>query len=696
MAPGELQKFSGIGPKTMDRLNKLGIVDLTTLLFHLPLRYEDRTKISSISNLSIGCHAAVVGIITESRVIKYGRAVLQCTLTNGSGSLQLSFFNFAKFRLQFKLKPGVRLYCYGEIRFTGRGIGMTHPEYKILASNEQPPVFDYLTAIYPTTDGLSQAVLRKLVAQGLALVSSKEKSLELLPRPLLVELRLANLVDALIFVHNLPPNPPPTMNPTLALDRNHPMLRRLIFEELLAEQISLLQVRLTIKKQQANNIHWRSRFSQEFLGKFPFNLTGAQTRVLGEIAEDLAKQEPMLRLLQGDVGCGKTIVAALAMGQTALNGYQTVLMAPTELLAKQHFKNISRWLSSFGIKVGLLIGNIVGKERSSTLHDINNGNIQITIGTHALFQAQVEFHNLALIVIDEQHRFGVHQRLQLRDKGYKNGYLPHQLIMTATPIPRTLAMTIYADLDYSMIDEMPPEHESVKTAVISNARRPEVIERVRNSCRAGKQVYWVCPLITESEHIQCQAAETLTQNLAGELPERRIALIHGRLSTEQKEQIMVDFLEHRVDLLVATTVIEVGIDVANANLMIIENAERLGLVQLHQLRGRVGRGGGSSYCLLLYQPPLLSLAKQRLLLMREQTDGFILAQKDLEIRGAGEVLGTKQSGTKQLKIADLFLDRELIPVAQKVGLLLLKEYPAAAHAIMARWMNNIEQYGQIG
>lgn len=692
MIPSELQKFSGIGPKTMDRLNKLGIVDLTTLLFHLPLRYEDRTKISSINNLSIGCHAAVVGIITESRVIKYGRTVLQCTLADGSGSLQLSFFNFTKFRLQFKLKAGVRLYCYGEIRFIGRGIGMTHPEYRILASREQPPVSKGLTAIYPTTDGLSQTVLRKLVAQGLALASSKERSLEVLPESLLVELGLANLVDALIFVHS----PPPNMDPTLALNRNHPMRRRLIFEELLAEQMSMLRMRLTIKKYQAYNIHWLKKFDQEFLANLSFTLTRAQIKVLNEIAEDLAKQEPMLRLLQGDVGCGKTIVAILAMGQVALNGYQTALMAPTELLARQHFKNINRWLSPCGIKIGLLSGNIIGKERSSILHNISSGSVQIAIGTHALFQTQVEFHNLALVIIDEQHRFGVHQRLQLRDKGYKDGYLPHQLIMTATPIPRTIAMTIYADLDYSVIDEMPLGHEPVKTMVISNTRRPEVIERVRSNCRGGKQAYWVCPLVTESEHVQCQAAETLAQNLEEELPELRIALIHGRLNAEQKEQIMVDFLEHRVDLLVATTVIEVGIDVANANLMIIENAERLGLVQLHQLRGRVGRGSGSSYCLLLYQPPLLSLAKQRLLLLREQTDGFILAQKDLEIRGAGEVLGTKQSGARKLKIADLFLDRNLIPIVQKAGLLLLKEHPNAAHAIMTRWMNNREQYGQIG
>ena len=692
MIPSELPVLSGIGPKTVERLNKLGIVDLTTLLFHLPLRYEDRTKIAAIGSLSVGCQAAVVGVITESRVIKYGRTVLQCTLTDDSGSLQLSFFNFAKFRLQLKLKVGIRLYCYGETRLTNIGIGMTHPEYRILASQEQPPVATSLTAIYPTTNGLAQTVLRKLIAQGLVLASAKEKSIEVLPKPLLVELGLVNLVDALIFVHS----PPPSTDPALVLHRDHPMRRRLIFEELLVEQMSLLRMRLTIKQQRAYGIQWQGKFNQEFLTRLAFTLTKAQTKVLDEIAEDLAKSEPMLRMLQGDVGCGKTIVAILAMAQVTLNGYQTALMAPTELLARQHFKNISRWLSPFGIKIGLLSGNIVGKERSSTLHDISSGSVQIAIGTHALFQSQVVFHNLALVVIDEQHRFGVHQRLQFRDKGYKNGYLPHQLIMTATPIPRTIAMTIYADLDYSVIDEMPAGREPAKTVVISNTRRPEVIERVRSNCHGGRQTYWVCPLITQSEHVQCQAAETLAQNLRGELPELRIALIHGHLSAEQKEQIMADFLEHRLDLLVATTVIEVGIDVANANLMIIENAERLGLVQLHQLRGRIGRGGGSSYCLLLYQPPLSSVAKQRLLLLREQTDGFMLAQKDLEMRGAGEVMGTKQSGNQQLKIADLFLDRQLIPAVQKAGLLLLKKYPTIAHTIMTRWLNNREQYGQIG
>ncbi len=686
-----LHKFQGIGPKTLERLSKLDIVDLPSLLFHLPLRYEDRTKIYPLEDLFIGCHAAVLGTIVESRIIKRGRSILHCTLHDGHGFLRISFFNFAKFRLQFKLRIGVRLQCYGEVRSLGNTLGMVHPEYRILGADEIPSMADTLTAVYPTTAGLSQSTLRKLVAQALVQISTSGDMLEVLPEALLTKLNFSNIVDALIFIHQ----PPSGLSMAAVLDRCHPMRQRLIFEELLAVQMSILKLRLVAKNHEAHSIHWSDEFCAQLFSSLPFALTMAQCRVVQEIAVDLRKNQPMLRLVQGDVGCGKTIIAAVAIGQVVLNGYQAAIMVPTELLARQHFKNLSHWLAPFGIRTALLVGNTLGTQRASILSDVEDGSTQVIVGTHALFQSQLQFKNLTLVVIDEQQRFGVHQRLQFRAKGVKNGYLPHQLIMTATPIPRTMAMAIYADLDYSIVDEMPPGREEVKTLVIENTRRSEVIERVRSNCRLGKQVYWVCPLIMESESLQCQAAETLARELRLLLPELNLALIHGRLVAEQRELIMAKFLQGEVDLLVATTVIEVGVDVANANLMIIENAERLGLVQLHQLRGRVGRGNDRSYCILMYQSPLSSLAKQRLLLMREQSNGFILAQKDLEMRGAGEILGTKQSGAWELKIANLFLDQGLISMVQEIALELLRHYSTSATTIMNRWLGSRGDYGDV-
>lgn len=684
-------KLYGVGPKILERLHKLSLYTIQDLLFHLPLRYEDRTKISLIRRLKIGEYAVIVGTITESQVVRHGRVILYCTLQDASGSLRLGFFNFTKQRLQYKFRPGVRLYCYGELRFIGNALGMIHPEFKILALDQEPPIAKNLTPVYPTTDGLSQSVLRKLILQAINIAKSNQHLFEYFPAPLLEELKFPDLVDALCFVHQ----PAARLDPNAVLNRNHPMRQRLIFEELLSLQLGLLKLRFETKTHQALLLAWNDEFTAKFLASLPFTLTNAQLRVLKEIAFDLKQPKPMLRLLQGDVGCGKTIVAALAIAQVVKCGYQAAIMAPTELLAEQHFKNLTHSLVPFGIKVILLSGKIKGSKRSNVLTEIADGTAEVIVGTHALFQEKIKFKHLAFVVIDEQHRFGVHQRAKLREKGYQNNKYPHQLIMTATPIPRTLAMTIYADLDCSIIDEMPKGRPTVTTILVSNRRHEEIINHLRNNCREGRQAYWVCPLIEESEFLQCQAAETLAKELVGRLPELRIGLVHGRQPSVQKEKVMTEFLAHNIDLLVATTVIEVGVDVPNASLMVIENAERLGLVQLHQLRGRIGRGVTASFCALMYQQPLSNLARQRLLLLRDTTDGFILARKDLEMRGVGEVLGTRQTGILQMRIADLFLDQHLIPEVQKVALFLLKKYENIALAIIARWVGDREKYGEI-
>ncbi|CAL7959546.1 ATP-dependent DNA helicase RecG [Gammaproteobacteria bacterium] len=684
-------KLTGVGPKTASRLTKLNLLTAQDLLFHLPLRYEDRTKISPIRSLKIGEYATVVGTIEMIETIYHGRAKLICKLRDPTGYLQLCFFNFAKQRLQFRLQAGTRLYCYGETHWSGHTPEMTHPEYKILALDEAPPITSTLTPVYPTTEGLSQSMLRNLVTQALNIATKNQTLTEYFPSEILKQLQFPNLVDAINFVHK----PPPNLNINAITSRDHPMRLRLIFEELLAEQLSLLKLRVETQNHAASAILWDSELATKFLASLSFTLTAAQQKVLQEIIKDLAKPKPMLRLLQGDVGCGKTVVAALAITQAVHRGFQAAILAPTEILAEQHFQNISHWLEPLNIKIILLTGKTTGKTRQSIIKNIADGTSQVIVGTHAIFQEKIKFKHLALIIIDEQHRFGVHQRLQLREKGLKNGQYPHQLIMTATPIPRTLAMTIYADLDCSIIDELPKGRAPITTIVISNKRRREVLEHVRSNCCAAKQAYWVCPLIEESENLQCQAAETLARDLTTTLPELHIGLIHGRMPSTQKEKIMAAFKKHEIDLLVATTVIEVGVDVPNASLMIIENAERLGLVQLHQLRGRIGRGTIASYCTLLYQTPLTETARQRLLLLRSSSDGFVLARKDLEMRGPGEVLGIKQTGLLQMRIADLISDQHLIPEVQKTAHLITQKYPLVVDPIIKRWIGAKEKYGNI-
>lgn len=686
-----LSQLKGIGPKTLARLEKLGIYSVQDLIFHLPFRYEDRTQISSVRSLQIGTSAGVVGTITATEIVRRGRTMFLCQLADDTGCIKLRFFNFAQAKLQFLLRPGVRLYCYGEVHYFGTGYEMVHPEYKILRPDELPPICDTLTPIYPTTDGLPQFGLQKIIYQALAILQQHGGLPEYLPAELLAELKLPHINNALFALHQ----PAKNENLVALSSRQHPWRQRLIFEELLAQQLCLLQLRSEVKTHAAIKINWEQKLADDFIASLPFSLTSAQQRVCHEIAQDLAVSKPMLRLLQGDVGCGKTIVAAMLILQLVKNGYQAAIMAPTELLAEQHYQNMLTWLTPFNLQIGLITGRIKGKVREAVYAEIAAGKIDVIVGTHAIFQEQVRFAKLALAIIDEQHRFGVHQRMALRDKGFTDGKYPHQLIMTATPIPRTLAMTIYADLDLSIIDELPPGRIPVQTIVLPCTRRAEIVARVREHCNNGSQAYWVCPLIEESEILQCQAAEQVARELTASLPELRIGLIHGRMKDVDKVRIMQEFKSGKINLLVATTVIEVGVDVPNASLMIIENAERHGLVQLHQLRGRIGRGKLKSYCVLLYQLPLSLNAKERLQIMRATNDGFELARKDLAMRGPGEVLGVRQTGILQLKIADLVLDQGLLPLIQEKSLYLQQMYQTIIPNITARWIGAKRNYGMV-
>lgn len=685
-----ITKFLGVGPATQARLEKLNIKTVQDLLFHLPLRYEDRTTITPIRSLKIGAYAGIVGIITATEIVRRNQAMFLCQLTDKSGVIKLRFFNFAKQKLQFLLKPGVRLYCYGEVNYFGTAYEMLHPEYRILKDNDLPPVSEILTPVYPTTEKLSQYTLRKLMVQALNILDN-DVFPELLPQEFLVNYNFPNIKAALHLLHR----PPKNADIKLLGARNNKIIQRLIFEELLSHQLSLLNLRTKIEENIAPKILWDDVSNNKLLGNLAFKLTKAQEKVIAEIASDLAKEKPMLRLLQGDVGSGKTVVAASVILQTINSGFQAAIMAPTEILAEQHFHNIRAWLEPLNIQVCLITGKIQGKLRVQIYKEIEDGRAQVIIGTQAIFQEKIKFSNLGLIIIDEQHRFGVHQRLSLRDKGFNAGKYPHQLIMSATPIPRTLAMTVYADLDLSVIDELPKGRIKISTVALPNSKRSEVLTRVRENCNNGRQAYWVCPLIEESEILQCQAAEKLIIELRNSLPELNVGLVHGRMNDIEKLEVMSAFKKGKINLLVATTVIEVGVDVPNASLMIIENAERLGLVQLHQLRGRIGRGMIESFCVLLYQMPLSENAKERLEVMRESCDGFFIARKDMEMRGFGEVLGIKQTGLLRLKVADLFQDQSLLPEVQKTALKIFKQYPEVISELVLRWVGNSEHYGTV-
>jgi ATP-dependent DNA helicase RecG len=680
----------GVGDTLALKLRALGVESIQDLLFLLPLRYEDRTRTVPLGELTPGQRAAVEGDVLLTEVAFRGRRQMLCRIADGSGFLTLRFFHFTA-QQQGGLTRGVRIRCFGEARRGAQGLEMVHPEYRRVDSAAARSAEDHLTPIYPSTEGLTQGRLRSLVGMALDQIGAADLP-EWLPPAVLADSRLPSLRDALMYVHRPPADAP---MPQL-IEWRHPAQRRLAFEELLAHQLSLKVLRRRIQSEPGWPLATDGALKQDLLAALPFRLTAAQLRVLGEVEGDLAEPKPMLRLVQGDVGCGKTLVAALAATRAVQMGLQVALMAPTELLADQHAQNFRRWFEPLGVTVTSLTSRYTGKARSAVLAGIREGHASIVIGTHALFQDALEFASLALVIVDEQHRFGVHQRLKLREKGSRGGHRPHQLIMTATPIPRTLAMTAYADLDVSIIDELPPGRTPVNTVVLTDARRDEVVMRIRTACLEGRQAYWVCPLIDESEEMPYRAAEETAAALKEALPELELGLVHGRMPSAAKDLTMRRFSAGEIHLLVATTVIEVGVDVPNATLMVIENAERMGLAQLHQLRGRVGRGRHESSCVLLYRPPLSLQARERLAVMRQTNDGFVVARRDLELRGPGELMGTRQTGLPQMRVADLRRDADLLPKVQIAADTMLRDWAPNVPPLIRRWVGHAEQYGRVG
>ncbi|MHB8622100.1 MAG: ATP-dependent DNA helicase RecG [Sulfuricaulis sp.] len=680
--------LKGVGPKLAEKLKRLGLYTVQDVLFHLPLRYQDRTQLRPIGSLRPGMEAVVEAEVELADVVFRGRRSLVCRLSDATGHLYLRFFYFSAAQ-QAHLARGRRLRLFGEVRLGSAGLEMIHPEYEFTDGTQPAKVEENLTPVYPATTGVHQLSLRKLARQ--ALENYLDKIDERLPSTLLQEMQLPTLTAALALVHQPPPHTPVV----LLTQGKHPAVRRLAFEELLAHHLSLKRRRTRAQADSAPAITGPGQLLQRLIAQLPFRLTAAQQRVLDEIHHDLRQGRPMQRLVQGDVGSGKTVVAACA-GLGAIEcGMQVAVMAPTELLADQHLRNFSGWLEPLGISVIGLSGKLTGRARQNALEKIGSGQAAMVVGTQALFQEGVQFADLGMIIVDEQHRFGVHQRLALREKGRRGDRRPHQLIMSATPIPRTLAQSLYADLDVSVIDELPPGRKPVETVALPAARRADVVRRIRDACTAGRQAYWVCPLIEESEVLELQTATDTAQALHAALPELKIALVHGRMKSPEKEKIMAAFKRGDINLLVATTVIEVGVDVPNASLMIVENAERLGLSQLHQLRGRIGRGQAESHCVLLYQPPLSQMARARLAALRETSDGFEIARRDLEMRGPGEVLGTRQAGMPQFHIADLLRDHALLARVQQAAELLLKEYPERVDPIVRRWIGAAESYGNV-
>ncbi|AGA76144.1 DNA helicase RecG [Pseudomonas plecoglossicida] len=681
--------LKGVGEAMAEKLAKVGLENLQDVLFHLPLRYQDRTRVVPIGQLRPGQDAVIEGVVSGADVTMGKRRSLVVRLGDGSGVLSLRFYHFSNAQKE-GLKRGTHLRCYGEARPGASGLEIYHPEYRALNGDEPPPpVEQTLTPIYPSTEGLTQQRLRLLCQQSLGLLGPRSLP-DWLPDELARDYQLAPLDDAIRYLHN----PPADADLDELAEGQHWAQHRLAFEELLTHQLSQQRLRESLRSLRAPVLPKAQRLQAQYLANLGFQPTGAQQRVANEIAYDLSQQEPMMRLVQGDVGAGKTVVAALAALQALEAGYQVALMAPTEILAEQHYITFKRWLEPLGIEVAWLAGKLKGKARAAALEQIANG-APMVVGTHALFQEEVKFKHLALAIIDEQHRFGVQQRLALRKKGVAGELCPHQLIMTATPIPRTLAMSAYADLDTSVLDELPPGRTPVNTVLVADSRRFEVVERVRAACAEGRQAYWVCTLIEESEELTCQAAESTYEELGSALGELRVGLIHGRMKPAEKAEIMAEFKAGNLQLLVATTVIEVGVDVPNASLMIIENPERLGLAQLHQLRGRVGRGSAVSHCVLLYHPPLSQIGRERLGIMRETNDGFIIAEKDLELRGPGEMLGTRQTGLLQFKVADLMRDADLLPAVRDAAQALIARWPEHVSPLLDRWLRHGQQYGQV-
>jgi len=664
------------------KLAQAGIEQVQDLLFHLPLRYQDRTRVTPIGALQEGSDAVVEGELRVADIAFGKRRSLVCRIQDGTGTLTLRFFHFSGAQKR-NLEPGIHLRCYGEVRRGASGLEIYHPEYRKLEPGQEAEIEEALTPVYPTTAGISQNTWRKLCGQAVDQLAAASLA-NLLPGGADREM---DLVSALQYLHAPPPDAPQE----LIREGRHPAQLRLALEELVAHNLSLEKLRRQQRSLGAPDMSKGEAAVAEFARSLSFDLTAAQKRVIDEISSDLASGLPMLRLVQGDVGSGKTVVAACAAEQVMHCGYQVAIMAPTEILAEQHAESFAEWFAPCGTTPCLLTGRIKGNSRKRTLEIIASGEAQLIIGTHALFQEDVQFHQLGLVIVDEQHRFGVHQRLELTEKGDR----PHQLVMTATPIPRTLSMVAYADLDCSIIDELPPGRQPVSTALIGSERRGQVVERVRAACEEGRQAYWVCTLIEESESLQCQAAEATATELHEQLPGISVGLVHGRLKPADKLAVMDAFKAGQIQLLVATTVIEVGVDVPNASLMIIENPERLGLAQLHQLRGRIGRGSAESHCVLLYQAPLGSQGKSRLAAMRESNDGFYIAEKDLELRGPGEVLGTRQTGLMEFRVADITLHADLLDQVRAIALELADDAPDRVDLLIRRWLGSAERFAAV-
>jgi len=675
-------------PKTTEsKLARLGLRTDMDLVLHLPMRYEDETQVVPIRDAAMrGLQTwQVEGVVTKNEITYKPRRQLLVQIADETGDLQLRFMNFYGSQVK-QMSEGVRIRARGELKHGFFGAEMVHPTYKVI--NEGAPLPTSLTPVYPAGEGLSQTIMRRAISDAMKRVDWHDT----LPNAFLSRLQLWDFEPSVRLLHY----PPADVDEYALTEKSHPAWTRMKFDELLAQQLSLKRAQRARREKGAPTLRAVGALSKDFLAALPFQLTGAQQRVVEEIRSDLREGYPMQRLLQGDVGSGKTVVSALAAAQAIDSGYQAALMAPTEILAEQHFRKIAAWMEPLGVKVAWLTGSLKKKEKDAAKELIESGEARLVIGTHALIQDTVQFARLGLVIVDEQHRFGVGQRLTLRNKG-SDGLVPHQLMMSATPIPRTLAMTYYADLEVSVIDELPPGRSPIVTRAIDQNRRDEVIERVHAAAQEGRQVYWVCPLIEESEVLQLQTATETFETLAEALPDLVVGLVHGRMKPAEKQVIMDGFSSGEVHVLVATTVIEVGVDVPNASLMVIEHAERFGLSQLHQLRGRVGRGSAASVCLLLYQSPLGQVAKQRLLTMRETTDGFEIARRDLEIRGPGEFLGARQSGEAMLRFADLEADQWIVDKAREVAQYLLDhadrpDYMAVVDAHLTRWLGGREEF----
>jgi ATP-dependent DNA helicase RecG len=683
-----LLDLKGIGEKGLIKLNRIGIRTIEDLLFHLPIRYQDRTKITNISETIPGKMYFIEGIIEKTSVIFYKKRMHIVRISDGTETMQLRFFYFNKNQIK-NFEIGASIRCYGDVRNINNIKEIIHPEYQFFDKKYPPELDDYFTPVYPLTDGLHQSSLRNFIKQSLALLKSKEILFpEILSKEILKKYNLVDINSAIYNIHM----PNKKISYESLVNSENKNKKRLVFEELLAHQLVFKRIRVFNKTLSSFQLNDNDKPIKKLIGNLPFEPTKSQLEVMKEIISDMQQDKPMTRLVQGDVGSGKTLVALFGALHAITNGYQAAFMAPTEILSVQHYQSIKLMLKDFNINIALLYGGMKTKEKETIVEDIKLGNIDLIIGTHALIQNQIKFFNLALVIIDEQHKFGVHQRMTLSTKGKNSETYPHQLILTATPIPRTLAMTLYGNLDYSIINEMPKGRQTIETVALSESRRKEIFKKISKICNEGSQVYWVCPLIDESEVLECKAATNTYEELRLELKDISIGLIHGRMKIQEKEKVMKSFRNKKIDLLVSTTIIEVGLDVPNATVMIIENSERMGLSQLHQLRGRVGRGDKKSTCILLYKNGLSDIARDRIDILRRCTNGFDIAKEDLEIRGPGEILGKKQKGDINFKIANITRDYKYIKESIECSKSISEK---TSELLVKRWINEKIEIGKV-